>query len=286
MEPETVGARTYSRPPATRDTPAARDMNALLITYGEPLGFCRAELDGVFGAPPLEVVPERQRYGKLVRALMMFVASSVVGIDPRSVVRPAAAMELMHTASLVHDDLVDGSSTRRGLPALHAQIGLPRALVLGDLMLMTAVGLIAEGATGFPPDRAVAAVAALARAATRCARGELADIAAGPAPGSPAVAVDKAGALFAFAVSAPALLSGADPAQRVALERFGLHVGVAYQARDDWLDRDADGHSPSLTPLATSTHLRAALEELCALPHSPALFELEVIARFATTRLA
>jgi geranylgeranyl pyrophosphate synthase len=286
MDAEKVATFLSGRLAATRPRQPARDVSALAVAYAEPLALCRAELDAVFRPPALSVVPDRQRYGKLVRALMMFVASRVVGIEPRSVVKTAAAVELMHTASLVHDDLVDGSSTRRGLPSLHAQVGLPRALVLGDHMLMSAVGLVADAADGFPADRAVSTVAALARAATRCACGELADIAAGPVAGSPAVAVDKAGALFAFAASAPALLAGAERTHRVALERFGVHIGVAYQARDDWLDRDADGHSPSVTALGTSTQLCAALHELRALPESTALSELEVIARFATTRLA
>jgi geranylgeranyl pyrophosphate synthase len=285
MDVENMATRENARLATTRRRQPARDVSALAVVYAEPLGLCRAELDAVFRAPALSVVPDQQRYGKLVRALMMFVASRVVGVEPLSVVRPAAAVELLHTASLVHDDLVDGSSTRRGLPSLHAQVGSPRALVLGDYMMMSAVGLLADAADGFPADRAVATVSALALAATRCASGELADIAAGPVAGSPAVAVDKAGALFGFAASAPALLSGAERTHQLALERFGVHIGVAYQARDDWLDRDADGHSPSVTALGTSTHLHAALRELRALPQSTALSELEVIARFATTRL-
>lgn len=223
----------------------------------------------MFLAPPLALVPERQRHGKLIRGLLTFVGATAAGLEPGRVVPAAVAIELLHTASLVHDDLVDGSDTRRGLPSLHVRLGMPRALVIGDHLLMSAFRSITGLRGGFPPERVLLALDAFADAAERCALGELADV-----EGVADTGADKAGSLFAFAASAAAILAGAEGGLVAELTGYGRQVGVAYQARDDWLDGDGG------TPATPSHQPRKGVGALRDLDGGAAL-QLEAIARFA-----
>jgi geranylgeranyl pyrophosphate synthase len=68
----------------------------------------------------------------MFRALLAFVAASAIGIEPRKMIPVASALELLHGASLIHDDVVDEAAERRGRPALHVQMGIGPALILGD----------------------------------------------------------------------------------------------------------------------------------------------------------
>ena len=151
----------------------------------------------------------------------------------------AAAIELLHCASLVHDDLpcFDDAATRRGRPSVHAAFGQPLAVLAGDALIVLAFQGLAWGTAG-APDRLAALVPVIA-GAVGVPRG----IAAGqawecePAADLAEYQQEKTGALFAAATAAGAVCAGRDPA---AWRRLGALLGEAYQVADDLLDVGAE----------------------------------------------
>ncbi|MSO43736.1 MAG: polyprenyl synthetase family protein [Thermoleophilia bacterium] len=172
--------------------------------------------------------------GKRVRPMLVFCAASRRDDDRAALVSAAAAVELVHMATLVHDDLIDGATTRRGNPTVARAHGAAAAVNVGDFLFARAFAELA--AAGSAP-----AVSALAAAALDLAVGEMDQQ---RASGDLALTVDaymsrcrkKTGALFAVACRVGAMLSGSSHEAQVRLAAFGEHVGVAFQILDDILD--------------------------------------------------
>lgn len=161
--------------------------------------------------------------------------------DPALAESAACAIELLHCASLVHDDLpcFDDADTRRGLPTVHKTFGQPLAVLAGDALIVLAFETLATAAAR-ATGKAGALLALLARAA-----GPTRGIVAGQAwESEPAIAIDeyhraKTGALFEAAVTMGALAGGGDAERWRAL---GDRLGRAYQAADDLQDRLGSAH--------------------------------------------
>lgn len=172
---------------------------------------------------------------RLRPALTVAVAQACGDDDPELVTAAAAAVELIHCASLAHDDLpmFDDADLRRGRPTVHRAYGEPLALLSGDGLIVLAFQVLA-GAESRHPERIPALVAALAEGAGT-ARG----IVAGQAwESEPVVDVEsyhraKTGALFEAAAALGAIAAGEDPA---AWRRVGSLIGMAYQVADDLYD--------------------------------------------------
>ena len=180
--------------------------------------------------------------GKRLRPLLMQETYRMFGGEGREVEPFMAAMEMIHTYSLIHDDLpaMDDDDLRRGRPTCHKVWGEATAILAGDALLTDAFGRMA--AVPLPPDRVLAAVALAARAAGAAGMvgGQVLDLAAEGRTLSRAELVElnakKTGALIAAACECGATLAGADPARRAALRRFGEELGIAFQITDDILD--------------------------------------------------
>ena len=172
--------------------------------------------------------------GKRVRPMMVFCSSSRSEDDRAALVVAAAAVELVHMATLVHDDLIDGAPTRRGRPTVARAHGTDAAINVGDFLFARAFAELAR--VGEP-----AAVAALADASLDLARGEMDQQ---RAAGDLNLNVEaymarcrrKTGALFAASGRLGALMSGGSDEAQARLAAFGEHVGVAFQVLDDILD--------------------------------------------------
>ena len=191
------------------------------------------------GAPPR--LAEAIRYavfpgGHRIRPrLCLAVAAACGDDDPAAAEAAAAAIELLHCASLVHDDLpcFDDAETRRGKPAVHVAFGEPLAVLTGDALIVLAFETLARGASKYP-QRLAALVGLVARAV-----GSPAGIVAGQAWESEAqVALSnyqqaKTGALFAAATVAGAAAAGATP---LPWRLLGECLGEAYQVADDLRD--------------------------------------------------
>jgi geranylgeranyl diphosphate synthase, type II len=155
--------------------------------------------------------------------------------DPDAADAAAAAIELLHCASLVHDDLpcFDDANLRRGLPTIHVAFGEPIAVLVGDTLIVTAFETIANGMRKAP--HRIGAMIRLVAQATGAPNGICAGQAWESETNIPLVAYHRAktGSLFAAATAAGALASGADPAPWFGL---GDKIGRAYQIADDIRD--------------------------------------------------
>jgi len=187
------------------------------------------------------------------------------GRDGAPIVRAAAALELLHTMALVHDDLMDGATTRRGVPSVHvhleaglSSIGDPvarsrasvsGAIIVGDVAAVLADRLFLEA--GFEPSVTIDALDRYHRMRTAMAAGQFLDVTGTAALDE--AAARKAAALKGgeYSVTGPleigAALAGATEVQRASLARFGRPLGEAFQLRDDLLDGEgAHGATPAL----------------------------------------
>lgn len=173
--------------------------------------------------------------GARVRPQLCLAVAAACGDDaPELSEAAAASVELIHCASLVHDDLpcFDGAATRRGLPSVHAAFGEPLALLAGDALIVAAFETLTHGCRR--PERLGPLVATLARCA-----GTPHGICAGQAwESEPTVDLSayhraKTGALFVAATAMGSLAAGADPARWTPV---GERIGEAYQVADDLRD--------------------------------------------------
>lgn len=195
------------------------------------------------GSPPR--LAEAVRYavfpgGARVRPRLTLAVAGACGEDQPAITdAAAAAIELLHCASLVHDDLpiFDDASERRGKPAVHVAFGDPLALLAGDALIVRAFQAVAEAAT-VHPERATRLVALVGAGV-----GMPSGIVAGQAwECEPTTVLSdyqraKTGALFAAATMAGALAAGAEPEP---WRPLGELIGEAYQVADDILDASAD----------------------------------------------
>ncbi|MGI9953052.1 polyprenyl synthetase family protein [Moorellaceae bacterium AZ2] len=168
--------------------------------------------------------------GKGLRPTLVRLCAQFGPHDPGEVNRVAAAIELVHVASLIHDDILDGATTRRHRPALHCLYGALPAVLVGDYLFATAFGLLAQG-----PRAALEAVTAAIRA--MCA-GEIQQRLTSPITEQAYFEFigKKTAALISAACRCGGILAGLKPAQQEALACFGWHLGTAYQLMDDLLD--------------------------------------------------
>ncbi len=162
--------------------------------------------------------------------------------DPLRAAALAAAVELLHNATLIHDDYVDESTHRRGRPTVAAAEGPDRAVAVGDYYFAKATRLIAE--IGNPEVTSTVAEALEAICAS-----QIDDVALrGAFPGDHdsylRVVRGKTAALFAAACASGAQLSEADPVTVEALRRYGEHLGIAFQMADDMVDFSPSSGKP------------------------------------------
>jgi geranylgeranyl diphosphate synthase type II len=182
--------------------------------------------------------------GKRYRPLLCLGGCEAVGAPPRRALWPAAAIELIHTYSLVHDDLpaMDNADERRGQPSCHRKYGEANAILTGDALLTLAFELLGRDAT----PNAIEILHLLGRAGGTegLIGGQVLDLQAISRPGSAGeqawtdIARRKTAALIAASVVAGGLAGGASAGQLKALTRYGEHVGLAFQLMDDAHDRD------------------------------------------------
>ena len=184
--------------------------------------------------------------GKHLRPLCVALASRFGdGFTPRAR-GLAVAVELVHTATLLHDDVVDLAERRRGAPAACVVYGNAASIFAGDWLLVAALRRIAAAGVDGLMDKMLAVIdeMILAESVQLERRGKLDDDAKLRAAYFEVVE-GKTAALFRWAMIAGARAAGLGGSCEAALERYGLHLGVAFQAVDDELDfRDGTGKDP------------------------------------------
>jgi farnesyl diphosphate synthase len=251
--------------------------------------------------------------GKRFRPFLLSASARLLGADGDGMWLAAAAVELVHCYSLVHDDLpaMDDDDLRRGRPTVHRAFDEATAILAGDALLTLAFDVLAR--EDVHPDAGVRAclVLTLARAAGLggMAGGQMLDLSAeGGArrldeAGVRRLQAMKTGALIAAACEMGAALAAAGDADRQRLADYGRRLGLAFQIADDLLDaegsaealgkaaaKDAGRGKATLVGLLGAAHARAALADAVAgceallAPFGPAAAPLKAAARFAATR--
>ena len=213
--------------------------------------------------------------GKRVRPLLVILAARAAGVPADcvttrlSLTRLAQAAELVHAATLLHDDVLDDGRTRRGLPAARVLWGNAASVLGGDFLLIRALELTA--ATGVP-----GALGDLLASVGRMIDGEALQLQhrgrsdLDPA-GYLAVVDGKTASLFGWCGRAGARLAGADAAVADALAAYGLHLGRAFQIVDDVLDVEGDPRALGKSVLADVREGKLTLPVLYALEREPSL---------------
>lgn len=207
--------------------------------------------------PAAEIAPSRlhaaMRYavlggGKRVRPLLAYGAGELAGAELQRVDRVAAAVEMIHAYSLVHDDMpaMDNDVLRRGKPTVHVEFDEPTALLVGDSLQSLAFQVIAETRLADDAQRQVEMIGMLARAggSRGMAGGQAIDLAATggslSVPELEFMHIHKTGALIRASVALGARCGSAlSGAQLDSLDRFSKFIGLAFQVVDDVLDADS-----------------------------------------------
>lgn len=217
-------ARTLIEP-ALRDAVDSLDENLRLpVTYH--LGW--TDRDGK---------PSDAGSGKGVRSALAILGAEAVGASANMAVAGGVAVELIHNFSLIHDDIMDNDRTRRHRATVWDIFGVGDAIVVGDAMHALAFEVLLEDSR---TPHSAAATRRLARATSAMIAGQAQDVALDRGTTATlneciAMEANKTGALLAQSVAIGAVLGNGDPAVVVALEHFGISLGIGFQAVDDVL---------------------------------------------------
>lgn len=219
---------------------------------------------------------------KRLRPILTLATSEIFGITDKTPLLPACAVELVHSYSLIHDDLpcMDDDDVRRGLPAVHKEFSEATAILAGDYLLSFAFEIIAT-ASGINADQKVQLVESLAKASGRdgMVGGQMIDIHSNRSsmdlPNMESLHLMKTGALIATSIEFGAIIGNASDEQKRALRTFGMEIGLAFQILDDILDATdyvvllgSEGAKKQ-----AALHTENAIQALKSLPHDTYLLK-------------
>jgi geranylgeranyl diphosphate synthase type II len=248
-----------------------------------------AELDRL--VPPETAAPETihraMRYslfagGKRIRPILCLEAARAAGCGSQGVVAAACSLELIHTYSLIHDDLpsLDNDDYRRGKLTNHKVFGEAMAILAGDALLTLAFQVLAQLDT--LPERKAGLVAELATAAGTVGGmigGQVADLEGEGKPPEAALLETihraKTGALLRASLRMGAIFAGATEAQYEALSCYGEHIGLAFQIVDDILDVEESSEALGKTAGKDAAQHKITFPAVYGLPSSRAMAEQE-----------
>lgn len=202
--------------------------NMHLLAIETEMGRQTAELSG----PMLEVCRYATAGGRRTRAKLLLGAAQKVGTRP---ILAATALEMIHAATLLQDDIFDGGDLRRGRPAAHLRFGKALAILASDWLLIRALELAAEVDAHF--------FRCLARAGSSMAQAEAQEFTPSPLHSleearnyGGSIARGKTAVLFGTALCGAAVLQGISPDERSRWEQAGVEIGLTYQLVDDCVD--------------------------------------------------
>ena len=220
--------------------------------------------------------------GKRIRPLLCLAAAEAVGGASTDARAPACAIELLHSYTLVHDDLpaMDNDTERRGRPSVWAKFGEATAILAGDALQALAFAVLAQ-ASGCAAWVRAKLVAILGEAAVGVVRGQAAELAG--SKDIDYVYGHKTADLFMAAAALGATAGGGTDAQVAQLREFARHLGLAFQHEDDLLDGDSPlGNDEAARRV--QAHTEAALAALAGLPGDTS-FLSDLAARLATRKV-
>ncbi|GAB2442351.1 polyprenyl synthetase family protein [Nocardia tengchongensis] len=226
------------------------------LMAGYHFGWCDPEGTAVTGVQ-----------GKALRPALTFAAATACGGDPGESVHAAAAVELLHNFSLVHDDVMDCDAFRHGRPTVWRVWGETTATLLGDALQAVALGALCDGVPGPVTGEAVIR---LTRATVDLCHGQYADCdfetrAAVTVDEYLGMAAGKTGALLGCACALGALCAGADDRVVSAMHTFGSELGLVFQLVDDFIDIWGDPEVTGKPAHSDLIHRKQSFPVVCAL---------------------
>jgi octaprenyl-diphosphate synthase len=176
--------------------------------------------------------------GKRMRPMLMVAAAELCGYQGTRHHKLAAAVEFLHTATLLHDDVVDGSDMRRGKAAANIVFGNPATVLVGDFLFTRAFELMVE-------DGSLKVLKIFSKASSIIAEGEVDQLTAQRRIETSEehylqIIGSKTAALFAAATRIPAIVAEKSESEELALDAFGRNLGIAFQLVDDAIDYDSE----------------------------------------------
>ena len=182
--------------------------------------------------------------GKVLRPALTLITAEAVGGNRESALKSAAAIELIHTFSLIHDDIMDQDDMRRGMPSVHKVWGEDVAILAGDTLFSKAFEIII-GSEGTSSEQNNKALATVADACVKICEGQASDMGFEERfdvseDEYMEMIFKKTGALIAAATKVGAIMGGASEEVIDAMYEYGRLIGLAFQIQDDYLDIAAD----------------------------------------------
>ena len=184
--------------------------------------------------------------GKKIRPALVLLTAEAVGGNIEGAYKTAAAVELIHTFSLIHDDIMDEDEMRRGKPSVHTLWGEPMAILAGDILFSLAFELVAQTQVDdVPPSRVIKALNTVVDACIKICEGQACDMSfeekfdVGESEYLNMI-YKKTAALIAAATKSGAIIGGGTAEQVEALSQYGELIGMAFQIQDDYLDVVSD----------------------------------------------
>jgi len=218
------------------------DINDIFSAYAEELKAVEKQLIGIFKSDVL-IIPKIGQYiiqggGKRIRPLFLLISADLCGYKEKKRFLLSAIIEAIHTASLLHDDVIDRAETRRGKPTAHSIWGNQVVVLTGDFLYSNALKLAVA-------QKNQKIMEALSEATTKMTEGEILQL---HKTGDPDISKDeyfeiisaKTGILISAACRTAAILAEQPEEKESALARFGLKTGIAFQLADDVLDYVAE----------------------------------------------
>lgn len=185
--------------------------------------------------------------GKRIRPALLLLSNELVGGKPDSALPAAASVELLHTFTLVHDDMMDHDLERRGRPTVHALWGDEMGIIVGDTLYSIAFQTLLDlRKRGMPDGLILDAMGELIKANSELHEGQMLDMLYGKSEDVTEkeymeMVGKKTGALLEASMRIGAILGGGSLKEVNALGRFGMYLGLAFQIKDDVLCLTADG---------------------------------------------
>jgi geranylgeranyl diphosphate synthase type II len=230
--------------------------------------------------------------GKRIRPLLAIAAADAVADDPAGVENAACALELIHTYSLIHDDLpaLDNDDLRRGRPTCHKVFGDAMAILAGDALLTLAFEVLSKlDADSETRIRLVRELATASGTVAGMIGGQVNDLQGeGQIPTAPlldSIHRAKTGALLRASVRMGAIYAGADDTQLTALTCFGEHIGLAFQIVDDVLDVEQSSEALGKTAGKDAQQQKITFPAVYGLDRSRAMAEQERLSAHLALRL-
>jgi len=259
--------------------------DALADAMAEAARLVEAQLDALLPVPqaPEARLIEAMRYavlggGKRMRAFLVMQTAQLFSVNHTCAARVAAAVEMLHAYSLVHDDLpaMDDDDLRRGRPSCHKAFDEATAILAGDALQTRAFEVLAEEDTHADPEARCELVTAFAYAAGArgMVGGQMIDmLAEGKSLSGPEITrlqALKTGRLIQFSAEAGAILGRAPQAQRHFIAAYGRELGGAFQIYDDVLDEAGSAHELGKTAGKDAAQGKATMVSILGLERARA----------------